>query len=356
MNTGRVKEKAKLRRQKLIELVESRGKVLLKEALAEVNAPNLSRQSLHDDLQAINDFGHQIKQIRDKKLTWLVDQKNAHWSTSDERSLDKQEEKQLVASFCTGMICGLDKIPDKLLSTGFRCHTKMEVQEALNQSRSLGSASEAASRVLRKLQAFWRELNRQVAIDAGTTTLETAKSLAKLKLPSPYNEMLTLAVCTNSRQIYETLGDPKVDIKTIIIGGNHVGRSNAIAGNLSIDFLNAAKSLHFAISFVGCSLIDVRELECNAPSWEESQLKACLFGKSTLKVVVADDSKISDFHLRSSFPFASLSEGSSHVDLIVTNRRSSNSDEAVNEDFDTMVQKIRENGVPVVVLEPSPRK
>lgn len=202
------------------------------------------------------------------------------------------------------------------------------------------------------LKDHWAESNRLVALDSGTTNVMIARYLSQLRLPMPGSPLCSLSVCTNSRRIFEILGDSSVSIKTIIIGGQQKFRSPTIAGAMAELFLRTASILQFGMCILGATKIDVQRFAACSDSQEESSMKHLMMQKSSLRIIAADSSKFQSGPGREGYKFASLDP--SHIDLIITNspiRKVGKkvADEEEFAHFRNMVGAIESRGVPVLI-------
>lgn len=228
-----------------------------------------------------------------------------------------------------------------------------------------GRAAYKAMEVNAELKSFWKEMSRTVVLDAGTTANAIAHLLKNLPLPTPTTPLARLTVCTNSRGIFNTIGPASVLVKTIMIGGEQVARSEAVAGRMAEVFVMNCGILRFGLSIIGASGVCLPESGtafAYSDTTEEATLKTLLFSRSNIKVLVIDHSKLRDkVPARMTYPFVNIQP--EHVDLIITSRpldpkRLSIKNEVTLEqnakeraEFPSLVKRIFECGVPVLVAE-----
>ena len=210
------------------------------------------------------------------------------------------------------------------------------------------------AKVLESLKNFWEEKHRLIAIDSGTTNIVLSQCLRQLSLPVPGSNLCSLTVCTNSRRIFEELGPSNVPIKTIIIGGQQKYRSPTVAGAMAEMFLRTVTFLQFGICFLGATKVDLDRLAVCSDSQEEASIKTLLLERSSLRVIIVDDSKLQVGPGREGYRFASIDP--QHIDLVITNcpltkRAKDNTGGMVvaAERFAERVAAIRACGVPVLV-------
>lgn len=225
-----------------------------------------------------------------------------------------------------------------------------EVLDLFNRSNSL--LEKRQLELKRCLYSFWDESSRLVAIDSGTTNIMLARSLKKLLIPMASSTLSSLTVCTNSRRIFQELGPSNVWIKTIIIGGQQKFRSPTIAGAMAEAFLKSVAILQFGMCILGSTRVDLDRFAVCSDSQEESALKNLIMDRSSLRVILVDDSKFQRGPGREGYKFASIEPR--QIDLIVTNsplRQGKNADETRRqyEQFIKNIQSIEGRGVPVLV-------
>jgi DeoR/GlpR family transcriptional regulator of sugar metabolism len=207
--------------------------------------------------------------------------------------------------------------------------------------------------IRRKLLGFWREANRLVALDSGTTNKAVARYLKDLFLPMPGSPLCSLSVCTNSRTIFEILGPSNVSVKTIIIGGQQKFHSPTIAGAMAELFLRTSAILQFGMCILGATKIDMERFALCSDSQEEATIKTLFMEKSSLRIICVDDTKLQSGLGREGYKFAAVDP--QHIDLVITNSplREDVSPEGVSLDyfraFAAKVGAIEGRGIPVLV-------
>jgi DeoR/GlpR family transcriptional regulator of sugar metabolism len=374
---------------------------------------------LKGDIAFFQSLGIDIQSVRINGRRTLIDASAAHNDTKLWRRPLRKVEKKLVASVAVGLIAGfppfLEEADDLLSKTAVNAMRKAEeaameaqknkqtaearrqwdlcqqalaeMEPAQNQERRLaslnamppvfkncwnisqirasltnaaqGPAAAHARYVLNKLESLWKELHRSIAIDAGTTNDQIGHYLNRLALPCNAAALARLTVCTNSRGIFQMLGGAHVGAKVIMIGGEQIGRTEAVAGRLSELFLKSAEVLQFGISFIGATAVNLADMHICSDSSEEANLKALLYQRSALRIACFDNHKLVGSMVRESYPFVAIQPD--QVDLIITNepvpvsvmgnvgREIKESQQRKIEEFPSLVEKIRLQGVPVLL-------
>ncbi|MBX7207262.1 MAG: hypothetical protein K1X78_03030 [Verrucomicrobiaceae bacterium] len=316
----------------------------------------LSRSSLIGDIEFIENT-HDIKlERRGRGPTHKLVMKDADPLAG--RKFRNAEHKKKLAQWCLSMVVGKPMLADGEQEVLPELVTQEIIKQAMLQSnpRGSGSISNAMS-VITKLTRFWREMHRIIAIDAGSTNDEIANLLVKFDVPVPPRggPLAALTVATNSRTIFHILGDSRVKTKVLMIGGEQVSGTQAVAGRMSELFLKAAALFTFGISFIGATDIAWKAGMIYADCHEIAALKALLFQKSVLKVIVADHTKLVDVDLDAGYEAIAIAPD--QVDLIITTQRPSDPSKTDEEnakeaaDFYKALNVIRAAKVPVLVVD-----
>lgn len=352
---------------------------------------------LKQDVEFWRSLGFDLSVIRsslDSREKIIVEGQSRQVAAKAVRSQINRQEKEIVAQAAMGLLCGFDSwakiqsaseetivaiharqnqqanyIPREFI----HCYTRNELIAELTRPRASHTAESTAHSVVNRMVQFHHEMSRLISMDAGTTMDILASYISKLKLPTaetdhpvptPGTNLAFLTVCTNSRGIFQILGEPEVNTRVIIIGGEQRGRSEAVAGRLSELFLQTAGLLRFGVSLLGATFIDAdKSMQCCSESQVLSRLKAIIFGQSALRVVCADHSKLLSRPMWSAYPFVSITP--QQVDMILTNyppipddyrEMTSSKKESLLEswrNFHDAVEKIEKHGVPVFCARPS---
>ncbi len=362
----------------------------------------LAHQTLLDDVKFFRELGFQFELVKDDETNSLLilDVAAPQDDTKESRRHLRALEKHAIGSVLFGLIVGFElqdsktraemlerrselqkeigrtlKLTDKNLYPPIP--TQQEIIGALiDRSLSLSTggrpyapfqhgAAEKAWSVTRLLGNHFSEMRRSVAVDAGTTNEILATLLSNAPIPLRGTSLARLNVTTNSRGIFQTLGNPKVMTKTIMIGGEQVSKSDAVAGPLAELFIQNASILRFGLGILGASFVEVSEgsLRACSDTGAEANVKALLFGKSSLRILAVDHSKFrTEPTLRISYPFAQISP--SQVDLIVTSVPRNPSSDLSAEDrqqneihwrnFASVIPQILREGVPLLIARPEP--
>lgn len=322
---------------------------------------HLAHQAIHDDLEFWQNLGVKLVAVpstRDARERWIIDSGAPHDKSKDPRSELRGSEKQAIANVCMGMICGFDFLGD---SQQYRrtpglfsnCARWEEIRAELTRGlRNNVRAKSAAERVINRLQRMYHEEARTIAFDAGTTNDKTVNLLSQLKLPTGFSKLCHLSVCTNSRTMFQKLGESGIDANVIMIGGEQRLRTDVVAGKMAEAFIASAGLLQFNITFVGATVIDLQRYIVCSDSQDEARLKSLLFERSSLRIVCADFAKWEERPMRSNYGFAYLDP--SQFDLIITDSpcKTSNEPESDFQErsrrFDRIVSTVEdEGGIPV---------
>jgi DeoR family transcriptional regulator of aga operon len=118
-----------------------------------------------------------------------------------------------------------------------------------------------------------------IVMDSGSTTIEIAKHLTKLK---------NLKVVTNSLPIADILAENK-NIKVILPGGVLRGEMKSLTGSLTEKII---QTFNCDIAFIGADSI-ISEKGIYTPSISEAALSNYMIQISNQTIVVADSSKLS---------------------------------------------------------------
>lgn len=371
-NTQEMRRQAMGRRRFILDEIKAYGNV--SEVKLRQRFPTVHQESIRQDIEFFNGLGIQIAKRKDGSLY-----DSAASRTEENKGYGEQNiaEKHLVAAMVQSLIVGFEEIDhDALKSTeeddsvsvfddyplmGIGAtmdvslgpkYRKLEAQkkrrELKNQighkqilqdgashlrdcdaivsaikSQSIVTKNPIAidnptcSSLINKLKDYWQENIRMCMLDSGTTNELLARQLARLSYPYKNTNLSHLSVCTNNRTIFQTLGDPDVPIRTIIIGGQQRGRTSTVAGALAEYFLRGATQMSFGICVVGSTNIAVEGGNCFSDSQEEAILKSVAFSKSSLRIVALNSSKLTRNPVRGGYAFAALNERS--IDAIVTN-------------------------------------
>jgi DeoR/GlpR family transcriptional regulator of sugar metabolism len=333
----------------------------------------LAPQAISDDIAFWNNLGVQLRSVSatgpdaDKRERWIVDQGDPHVRSKDPRSTLHQHQKQAIADAAMGMICGFGygdpmqpQVDAQAVPSNFKdCYTWEEIEAELTKRARAGGADAVAKHVCGRLQAMYAEENRSLAFDAGTTNDRTIDYIAQLDLPTNFSRLAHLTVCTNSRGMFQKLGEPPVRTRVIMIGGEQRWRTEVVAGRLAELFIRSSGLLHFAITFVGATILDLTHYHVCSDSQEEAQLKSLLFERSALRVVCADSSKWQTHPMRTTFPFARLNP--KQFDLIITSEPAppENPTKAEQAEYEQLraafaeaIPKVESQGIPVFITQP----
>ncbi len=384
-----------------------------------VDHADTATPSLTEDLRFFNQLGIQIRLVDDPNSDFkvLIDATDTYSDTAEFRERVRFREKSAIASVCLGLICGIPSPTNRDLM-----HMKRLIKEADQKKEQLGDNEDGADwysfyRVLRskttlaqqktladylretfpaedptwklppttadilnaitawnkdslrdksreviyKIEQFWKDMHRSVAIDAGTTNDALSRRLEKLSLPMKRGRLSRLTVCTNSRTIFQRIGVANVLIKTIVTGGEQLGQSDALAGYLAENFLKANNQMRFGMTMIGAGTVDPRTMNAYVEEAPIANMKALFLEKSVIRILAADHSKLlKRLSASANYPFSSIDP--EYLDLIVTSsplpvsELGVRSEHAIKEhlaevaDFPEKISRLRER-VPVLVAK-----
>ena len=343
--TGREKTDAEItsreRRHRIIwAILQHRGKITFEDLerfvkLEGSQIRNVNRKSFYEDIEALQYiFGTKISGVKgaDNSLTYVL-QTSQRATTKQQRATVNNKQKAQVASLCAGVLLGTDETVGKVLIQPYSKSLIGKLRE--RQASSL--AHRQCETLLHALHSLvWSQTQRRVALDTGTTVEIFARDfLAKLELPC--GNLNRLHVCTNSRGIFNVLGDPSVPIKTIMVGGSQHPQTEAVVGWCAEKFL-IATNLTFSICFIGATAVDTKHFTLGADQDHDAGIKNEFLNRSEIRVVVADSSKWGDGTCSSYSPFSGINDGS--ISLIIT-------DTITEEHMD----RINSRGVPVLAMD-----
>jgi len=346
--------------------------------LAEIHAQfeGTAPQSIKDDIEHLIGLGMPIGKKKIGREVVLVNDSTSQQDIKHTRYDVSTDEKSLLAELMVGVLCGFNKrnsdsdlksFPNDFLNCPTVEDIRTQIQNSEKAVSSIFKYSASCDKLMSCLDQLWREQNRLMCIDSGTTTERIVDLMVRLPIPTPESTLSRLTVCTNDAAMFNKLGDPRCPITTIVIGGQKRGRTDAIAGALAENFLRSA-SLHFGISVVSAASTNLRNMNLGSDSQEEANLKSIIFEKSSLRIVCIDNSKFTQNPMRAVFPFASIAP--EQIDLIITNYPKKLSDEQRNgllehevrgidratEEFPKHVASIMRRGVPILIAEWPDRK
>jgi DeoR/GlpR family transcriptional regulator of sugar metabolism len=294
---------------------------------------NVTAKALEDDIEVLRaTFKMDIKAVRDTEkedftyfLVGGIHAPATPVSTKTVRQQLYQEEKKKIASLVGGLLFGRDsyksieiKNADDLSMQGpVMPLPKAEIWKLLNAG-AIGAAKKKVLHIQQQLEeiVYVRSMY-MLAVDAGTTT-ETFCSSILQYLSIPFEHLARLIVCTNSRGIFNILGEPGVSVKTLILGGMQQKKSEALSGVYAHKSL-CGMDLRFLVSIIGVTAVDIGRGTFFADHEQDAAIKnEFLQRTSALRVVICDSSKFVDSSGLDHIPLCSINPIS--VDVIVTDK------------------------------------
>jgi len=311
---------AKQRRRYIVTKVRENGRLSL-EALT-ARYPNVAYQSINDDVNFLQEIGLPFVIIK----KFITDRSDAfEKGTKDRKSLNAYE-KDLAADLAVSCILGIhekgrDRIQFREERAPYQLYEKHEILHSLQLlSDAFLGDSEVADRVKivrHKWHEMLKETSRMIVLDSGTTNEKLASKLAALAIPVRGTNLNYLTVATNSRLIFNEIGDPEVPIRSIVIGGQQSGRTSSISGAIAEQFLRTATLLHFGVGIIGATAISTEKGFCYADSQGEAVMKGLLLDRCSMRIIIADNSKLAKNPAGGGYAVCALDPN--FVDLIITN-------------------------------------
>ena len=352
---GDRRQLAKQRRHFIARHVSLHGRLAV--ATLEATFGKTHPQSLRDDLRSLNQsplhtfFIHQ-GDIVDAGVP-------RHTEHFGERRYVNRDEKNLIAELVHSLVVGFPN--NSVSATQHPLARIYTIDEIIGKLSFCGEAAKGtAHRVQAKLKDYFSITSRTIALDDGTTNTLIAQALAKLTVPVASTKLNHLTVATNSRTIFNILGQETVQqIRAIIIGGQQRGRSTVIAGTLAEFFLRSATLLQFDATIVGAAGLSSSKGLVFSDSEEEAVIKGILFGKSSLRIIALDSAKLSFGSTSRGFSFCSLDP--QFCDLVITNSpiaaavyKASSPDPLTEQsltirEFPRLIEEIEGRGIPVLI-------
>lgn len=192
----------------------------------------------------------------------------------------------------------------------------LEKLKELGYSATAGSWARCIEKLVREIPRYWESIARRIVIDNGSTIDTLAEEvLAHTCFKGTADMISSFEVCTNSRSVYHTLGDPNVHVRTLIVGGFQEGGTEAICGHLAETFLELS-NLSFAVAIVGATVVDLNLKQFGSDHYRDGVMKQKFLERSNIRIVVADSSKFSFSPMTRHHRYCAISPDC--VDFIVT--------------------------------------
>ena len=235
-------------------------------------------------------------------LEW-IDTSRKFAGTRNERLRIQELEKKKISVLAASLVVGFQS---------FKIHKDGPPRDLENQVlRSILDLIKNES--LRfKLHGFWKNGQRTVFLDAGTTTQILAESFLQYLtipldglLPSPLlgnnstqpHSINKIEIITNDRPIFNCLGDVNVAVKTIMIGGRQQFRGNSIAGLMAENFLRV-NDIQAGMAIVSATSVraqgDPSATRFFAENEHFASMKRQFLDRSQIRIMIADSSKFTD--------------------------------------------------------------
>jgi DeoR/GlpR family transcriptional regulator of sugar metabolism len=344
------------RRKFIRERLESQGRATFKDICENFEGTN--RGSIHADIASLRRVGIEVQIEGKKSERQIVSTYRPNIVVKDYRKGVNKEKKDEIARLAAGIIIGprsgarWKKVnPDKesdLTPRESEKHFPSKEQILKHLAREAGEEGsegkndksvkspkqEAFSSLIKRLELYWGNQQRCIAIDTGTTTEAIIDKIKDIEIPS--KDISHFHLFTNSRGIFEVTGRHDCSIKTVIIGGLQHKGTEAICGILSRLCIDAWNP-NFGVSIVGATTISKNQDNdyiLGSFSDAESHMKSALLARGAIRIVVADSLKFHQISLGVISPFGILSRNL--VDLVITDAPLSNDpveNEAIMKNF-----------------------
>lgn len=329
----------------------------------------LSSNSLQGDIDFLNELGFSIRTVETDGKSYLVDAAARHVDSREHRVDLNAEAKEWIAMAATSLVLGLPDGKEGSIEARRSLErtnpelrdlpSRSDLRRIIVEAHQNTLAENGAKRVFALLEQAWLEARMSIFCDAGTTNERFASWISEILLPTSFSRLCTLQVCSNSRTIFNVLGDPEVPAKAVILGGSQLGIdgvSESIAGGLTDAFLRStAGILDFSMAFIGAVCIDGNLGFALSDSADEKAVKEIVMGqgRTGIRILCVDRSKFCKEPLRSGFRFAALCP--EQIDLVITNAALSDDplEERCESEACEVIEKIRNTwGIPVVEAGP----
>jgi DeoR/GlpR family transcriptional regulator of sugar metabolism len=280
----------------------------------------VSPQSVRDDIDYLEQLLRiqVLRVLKDGKTVYLSStHPNASAVAKAARASLHAESKLAMAYVAGTLILGSRSIAEGQFNVG-NTGSAASWKEGLETPDHILHCLQDYPSLRRKVGRYWSQITRRICVDTGTSVDAICENILQhVQLPSPDTVLNHLEVCTNSRRVFSTLGDPDVQTRIIVIGGTQETRTEAICGQLAESFL-VNSGLFFGMAFVGATVVDLTEGQFGSDHLRISTTKAHMLGRAQIRIVLADSTKITCEALQSYYPYAALNAAS--VDIIVTDR------------------------------------
>ncbi len=277
-------------------------------------------------------FRQQNTQTRDWE--WVDDSRKLG-TTRGERLRYNETPKMQIAELLSSLVLGFDRI--KVLQAGEKPPVFIQHLARIKKALKFSKDGEKRTELQNKLEAFWLDGDRRLFLDSGTTTeIFADKFLSYFRMPmngiDPKNEdelsdeqpVNKIEVVTNDRHIFFLLGEPEVNIKTIVVGGRQQFKTSAISGMMAERFLES-NDIRAGMAIVGTTAVAVNKnsrphqtSHFYAENDHVASIKRSLLKRAKIKIIIADSSKFHSQGEHADTRICSLSK--EEIDLVITDK------------------------------------
>lgn len=210
------------------------------------------------------------------------------------------------------------------------------VAKLVSGDLALQTRHETPNRLQEKLNSISRQSSRLIALDAGSTCEQVCKAICELKTPA--RNLKSISFVTNSLSISNLIHLSSSKHRLFLIGGKVRGGTDVICGTL------AERSFESMGVFPDIAIVGVtstNQLSVFTCSHEdEAAMKRQILGKSNIRAVVVDSTKLLDSSRAASWEFATIYHD---IDLVFTNEISG--DESIR---DEIIRVVSGSGAAIV--------
>ena len=299
-------------------------------------------KTFRTDMEFLRDFeDRKIFEKRDpdsKELSWFDDSRPLG-ATRNERLKYCYDAKSKIGEVILSLLLGFKKITlDRRHDDGGKDVLKIEtLDDVKRQIRDFYKADK--NRLLEKLTSFWESSQREIFLDAGTTTHIFARDFLQYcpipmfglserearQLGANQEEEASINRCdviTNDRHIFYCLGQSNIEPRVTMVGGAQQYRSSAVAGIMAERFLKVNR-LTAGMAIIATSDVCLgpeendRSFIC-ADSEPVGSIKVRFMERADIRVVVADSSKFHFKKKHSGWQICAIKQR--NIDLVITDK------------------------------------
>jgi DeoR/GlpR family transcriptional regulator of sugar metabolism len=314
----------------------------------------VKKKAIEEDVQFFRRHGVEFDFSRAGGELTIVDSEASNLAESGYREEYHSSEKLLVAKAVAGLItCGF-RGEEPVVESNDGIPSSKQIQQCISTFAEDRRNIRDGVKLDQKIKEISKSNSKLIALDSGTTNEHTAHVLAGIPMPLADRELAYLSICTNSRKIFNIIGEKKVKIRAIITGGQQRGDASTLAGVMTELFLRQTAFLQFDFAIIGAICVDPVDGGVYTSSQEEAIVKQVMYSRSTVKVLAVDNFKLR-MRVGAKYSFARVNPD--QIDLIITNAplegQRSNEPQATAAvaEFRQSIQDLRRLQVPIMVVK-----